>query len=52
MGLLLFTTASRPAMGPTKFSIQGILEAPSAGIKQPGREDDHSPKSSTEFKNV
>jgi hypothetical protein len=39
--------ASRPALGPTQPPSQGAL---SLGVKRPGREGDHSPPSSAEFK--
>jgi hypothetical protein len=40
----------RPALGPTKFPIQGYGGS-FAGLKWPGHEVDHSPPSSTEGKN-
>jgi hypothetical protein len=36
-----FTTASRPARGPTQLPIQWILGALFLGVKQPGREADY-----------
>jgi hypothetical protein len=48
LGIFLFTTASRTALGPTQPPIQWVRGALSLGVKQPGREDDHSPPSSAE----
>jgi hypothetical protein len=50
LGIFLFTTASRPAMGPTQPPIQWVTGVFSPGIKRPGREADHSPPSSAEVK--
>jgi hypothetical protein len=44
----LFSTASRPTLGPTNPPILWVPEAISAGIKRPGREADHLPPSSAE----
>jgi len=52
LGIFLFTTASRPALGPTQPPIQWVPGALSLGLKLPGREADHSPPSSAEVKNV
>jgi hypothetical protein len=49
LGIFLFTTASRSALGPTQPPIQWVVEPLSAGIKRPGREADHSPQSSAEI---
>jgi hypothetical protein len=43
MGIFLFTTASRTALGPTQPPIQWVPGALSLGVKRPGREADHSP---------
>jgi hypothetical protein len=51
LGILLFTTASRMALGPTQPPIQWVLGALSLGVKRPGREAVHTP-SSAEVKNV
>jgi hypothetical protein len=48
LGIFLFTTASRTALGPTQPPIQGVPGALSLGLKRPGREADHSPLSSAE----
>jgi hypothetical protein len=49
--IFLFSTLFRPALGPTQPPIRCLPEAFSAGVKRPGREDDHSPPSSAEVKN-
>jgi hypothetical protein len=46
MGIFLFTTASRPALGPTQPPIQWVPGAISLGIKLQRREADHCPPSS------
>jgi hypothetical protein len=43
LGIFLFTTASRTALGPTQPPIQWEPGALSLGVKRPGREADHSP---------
>jgi hypothetical protein len=52
LGIFLFTTASRPALGPTQPPIQWVTGNPFLGIKRPGREADHSHASSAEVKNA
>jgi hypothetical protein len=52
LGIFLFASASRPALGPTQPPIQWISGALSLVIKRPGREADHSPPSSAEVKNA
>jgi hypothetical protein len=42
LGIFLFKTASRPALGPTQPPIQWVQGALSVGIKRAGREADHS----------
>jgi len=42
----------RPALAPTQSPIQWVPGALSLELKQPGREADHSPPSSTEVKNA
>jgi hypothetical protein len=49
--IFLFSTAFKPALGPTQPTIQRIPEALSPGIMWPGREADHPPPSSAEVKN-
>jgi hypothetical protein len=51
VGIFLFTTVSRMALGATQPSIQWVPGALSFGVKWPGREADHSPPSSAEVKN-
>jgi hypothetical protein len=50
LGIFLFTTASRTALGPTQPHIQWVPGALSMGVKRPVRESDHSPPSSAEVK--
>jgi hypothetical protein len=50
LGIFLFTTASRTALGSTQPPIQRVPGALSLGIKRPGREAYHSPPSSAEVK--
>jgi hypothetical protein len=50
LGIFLFTTASRTALGPTQNPIQWVLGAVSLVVKRSGREADHSPPSSAEVK--
>jgi hypothetical protein len=50
LGIFLFTTASRPALGPTQPPIQWVPGALSLGVKRPGRQADYSPVSSAEVK--
>jgi hypothetical protein len=52
LGIFFFTTASRQALELTQPPIQCVPEAFSLGVKQPGREADHSPPSSAEGKNA
>jgi hypothetical protein len=48
----LFSTSSRPVLGPTQSSFQWLPRALSPGVTRPGREADHSPPTSAEFKNT
>jgi len=50
LGIFLFTTASRTALGLTQPPIQWVTGALSLGVKRPEREADHSPPSSAEVK--
>jgi hypothetical protein len=50
LGILLFTTAFRPTLGPTQRPIQWVSGALS--LERPGREADHSPPPSAEVKNA
>jgi hypothetical protein len=52
MGIFLFTTASRMALGPTHPPIQWVIEALSLQVKRPGRETDHPPPYIVEVKNA
>jgi hypothetical protein len=52
LGIFLFTTASRMALGPTQPPIQCIPGALSLRVKQLGHEADHQPPSSAEVKYV
>jgi hypothetical protein len=49
--ILLFSTASRPALGPTQPPIRWVPEAIYPGVKRPRREADLSPPSSAGAKN-
>jgi hypothetical protein len=45
LGIFLFTTASRPALGLIQPPIQWVPRVLTLGIKRPGREANHSPPS-------
>jgi hypothetical protein len=47
--IFLFSTASRPAMGPTQPPIKWVL-GDFLGVKRPQREANHSPPTSAEVK--
>jgi hypothetical protein len=49
--IFLFFSSSIPVLEPTQPPIQWVLEALPPGVKQSGREADHSPPSSAEVKN-
>jgi len=51
VGTSLFTTATRPAMGPTQPPNQWVLEDLKPGVKRPGHEADNSPQTSAGIKN-
>jgi hypothetical protein len=46
----LFSTSSRPVLGPTQPLIQWVHGALSPGVKRPGREATHSTLASAELK--
>jgi hypothetical protein len=50
LGILLFTTASRPALGPIQPPIRKVPWALFLEVKRPGREADHLPPSSPEVR--
>jgi hypothetical protein len=50
LGIFLFTTASRTALGPTQTPIQWIAGALYMGVKWSGYEADRSPPSSAKVK--
>jgi hypothetical protein len=50
LGIFLFTTTSKKALGPIQPPIQWITGVLSLGVKQSGREADHPPPSSAEVK--
>jgi hypothetical protein len=52
LGIFLFTTVSRTALGPTTPPTEWVLGALSLGVKRQGCEADHSPQPSAEVKNV
>jgi hypothetical protein len=52
LGILLFTTTSRPALGPTQAPLKRVPAALSLGAKWPRREADRSPPSSAEANNA
>jgi hypothetical protein len=52
LGIFLFTTASKLALGPTQPPTQWVPAALYLGVKRLGRESNHSHPSSTEVKNA
>jgi len=52
LGIFLFTTASRTALGASQTPIQGVPRALSLGVKRPEHEADKSPPSTAEVKDV
>jgi hypothetical protein len=52
VGIFIFTTASRSAVGSTQPPIQRVPWTLSRGVRREGREADHSSPSSAEVKNV
>jgi hypothetical protein len=49
--ICLYSTAPRPALGPTQPPIQWGTGVLSPAVKRPKRETDHSPPSGAEVKN-
>jgi hypothetical protein len=49
--IFIFTVASRPAQGPTKFPIQWVPGAISQTVKRQGLEAGYSPPSTAEVEN-
>jgi hypothetical protein len=47
-----FSISSRPALEPTQLPSEWVPDALSRGVKQPGRETDHSPPTSAEVKKM
>jgi hypothetical protein len=52
VGSRIFSTSSRPAVGPTQPPIKWVPGALSSGIKWQGREADHSPPTSAQVKKM
>jgi hypothetical protein len=52
LGIFLFTTESRPALGPIQPPIQWVPGTLSLGLKRPGCEADHLSPSIAEVKNA
>jgi hypothetical protein len=52
LGIFLFSTASRPVLGPTQSPVQWVPGSLSLAGKRPGREANHSPSASAKVKNV
>jgi hypothetical protein len=52
LGISLFSTQSRPALGPTQPPIQWVPGDPSLGVKRSGREANHTLPSSAEVNNA
>jgi hypothetical protein len=50
LGIFLFTTSSRTALGPTQPPIQWVPGALSLKVNRPGHKADHSHPSSAEVK--
>jgi hypothetical protein len=48
----LFSTSSRPALGPTLLPTEWVLGVLSSWVKQPGAEADHSPPTSAKVKKM
>jgi hypothetical protein len=52
VGARIFSTSSRPALRSTQPPIQWVPGALSPGVKRPGRDADHSPRTSAEVKKM
>jgi hypothetical protein len=52
VGSRIFSTSSRPALGPTQPLIKWVPGALSPGLNRPGSEADHSPSTSAEVRKV
>jgi len=52
LGILLLATATKSVLGSIQSPIQWLPRVVSPGVKRPGREVDHSPPSSAEFKDT
>jgi hypothetical protein len=52
LGIYLYTSVSRPALGLNQLPSQWVPGTLSLGMKRPGREADNSAPSSAEVKNV
>jgi hypothetical protein len=52
LGIFLFYTMSKPALGPTQAPTQWVPGPLSVGVKRARRETDHSPPPSKEVKNA
>jgi hypothetical protein len=50
--VFLLSTSPRPTLGSTQPPIQWVTGTLSQGVKQPGREADHSPLTSAKVKNI
>jgi hypothetical protein len=48
----LFSTSSRPFLGPIQLAIQWVPGALPPGVKRSGRKTDHSPQTSAEVKKI
>jgi len=51
-GILLFPTASKPALGSIRSPVQCVPWALSQGLKRPGHEADHTSQTSAEVKRM
>jgi hypothetical protein len=52
LGIFLFSSTSRPALGPPSLLSNGYRGLLPPGVKRPGREADHSHPSNAEVKNA